>query len=641
MSKNVSHSCIPLLFVIFYILRFYSLCAREREALLEYVTKALKIIRAKFSMSNVLFLLCSLLLTFIIGLFSFDFWKSIGPIIAVAVAASGVVLGIIPILFGFNPLPFFQVKSTFWQNLISFVAIGVLGGSIATYTVCSYFGFSLVSPTSYAEMEKQLLNAAILGAEAGAETGVLAGAETGGAAGAESGQTAGRLAGEESGATAGAAAGVDILGETGRLLGEEAGRAAGSIAGSEAGLSEGALAGAKAGAKAGAEAGIRAGLENARKAGLEAGKTAGAEAGTKAGAEAGEDAGKNAGATAGESAGTISGKEAAETTLATDTTHSISSPGIVSSNELSANNFTPSDGGQRLYELIEIDPIPDTTAENITVYAPMISDKIMRRINTRFQADSLTINSDIEFTSLISSANAISASRPSNSLPMDELLEVIRLREEACKFYLTRELCRLLSDNYSSLAYLYTADSNLPKAYDAYLNALRYQIVYLQFLSQEDDTYYSSLYYIAVLYQHIGDLPTLDIQTQQRAYFLSACFYENVCMHVFNDENESLAFNSSYYAAMLHHKLLQISWKTRDKSTSFYISKAYAYYSKSLEYTNFTRQRPHQYKYLSEICQHAQDYLSYYGTTKGLLSKPEYAEKQTEFERLSNSKHPA
>lgn len=270
---------------------------------------------------------------------------------------------------------------------------------------------------------------------------------------------------------------------------------------------------------------------------------------------------------------------------------------------------------------------------NKEVWIAMIADATKLQINSDSEPDDALINGTKDFTDKTRRANQIE--QEVQGWDVDSLNKIIWLREEAYDIYPTKSLRHLLASDYHDRARSFLLQKDWHSAYEYYLKSIQYEILYIRLLPEINDDYYKHLYNIAVLYQCIGDIPVIDEVYKTEAYYLSACFFELVCKNDFAPQNRDSGFLSSYYAGMVNHKLYLIGWRDRNRDCYHYLLDAFAYYEKSISFDDYRKQRVYQYDYLSQLCAHAQKYISYFGRAEKLKTTSEYKALEVRYTELA------
>lgn len=264
------------------------------------------------------------------------------------------------------------------------------------------------------------------------------------------------------------------------------------------------------------------------------------------------------------------------------------------------------------------------TPENQNAWSALLADTVKATILSDSQPEDNLVNGNAAFTGRTQKANELQADLSSNGMNPDKLKEVLRLREEAYDIYATKGLRHLLASDYHRWAKVCLQAKNWEQAYEYYLKSIEFELLYVRLVPELNDEYFDHLYNIATIYQCLGDIPTLKAADKKDAYFLSACFYEIVCKHTFDLSDEETSFLSAYYAGMVHHKLYLLGWRERIRTSEVYLCDAIAHYEKSLEFSDYGKQRRYQYDFLAQMCGHAQKYIQYFGQPASMRTKAEY-----------------
>ena len=318
----------------------------------------------------------------------------------------------------------------------------------------------------------------------------------------------------------------------------------------------------------------------------------------------------------------------------------IANPEVIISaanNYTAAEKFSPSETVDAL--IAAIDPglpviMPKRTVQTKQDCIEAVYNKIKNNLGIENQPADATVNGNVEFAKLTAAANYLEASEDI-VITLDVLKEITQAREDANAIISTSGIRSRLSDNYHQLARFYRQQEMWEDAYSYYLNAISMNAQYLHLHTAIDDDFYAHFYRIALLYQCIGDIPALDLTYRLEAYYLSACFFETASRNAYEGKYADYGFLSSYYAGMVNHKLLILEMSNKNSNASYYAVDAYAYYLKSLDFTEYRKQRSFQYQFLSQICERAMQCIQRYGRVDGMLSYPQYKEKSSEYRSLS------
>ena len=243
------------------------------------------------------------------------------------------------------------------------------------------------------------------------------------------------------------------------------------------------------------------------------------------------------------------------------------------------------------------------------------------------------INGNSIFADKTAKANEIENSEAGCTLA--DLKKIIALREEANMIFSTRDLQLLLSNDYHRLARVYKQQEMWPQAYDNYLQSVSKRIKYLCLSESINDNFYKSIYEIALLYQCIGDIPAIEMESRSEAYYLSACLFEIASKWNYESAEERFGFYSSYFAGMINHKILLFALEDRNAQAGTYAVDAFAYYEKSLSFDDYRKQRSFQYLYLSQVCELSQRCLNYGYFSKGMCKWAEYGELAQKYKEMS------
>lgn len=264
-------------------------------------------------------------------------------------------------------------------------------------------------------------------------------------------------------------------------------------------------------------------------------------------------------------------------------------------------------------------------------WGPVLADRIRDLVNTDTQLDRVLINGDKAFTSLTSAANRKAEDIKSNGRSLKKQQDLIELRESAYERYPTYGLRKLLSDDYFSLAKLYKSERKLEDAYHYYLKSIEYEFLAIRLCPEEGNDYFIHLYRLALRLHAIGDLQDLGTDNKIEAYYLSACLFESISKSSLSSESAGYQADSCYYAGIVNHKLMNLTWGEDDSNSSHYFLDSYDYYVASL---NFNGDKKHKYSYLEDLCAWAQKYIRRFGKADGMLSSSEYKQHQNEYAEL-------
>lgn len=276
------------------------------------------------------------------------------------------------------------------------------------------------------------------------------------------------------------------------------------------------------------------------------------------------------------------------------------------------------------------------TPENQNAWSALLADTVKRKILSDSQPENDLVNGNPAFTRCTQEANDLQAALSDNGMDPDKLEEIIQLREEAYDIYATKGLRHLLASDYHRWAKVCSQVKDWEQAYEYYLKSIEFEIIYIRLVPELNDEYFDHLYNIATIYQCLGDIPTLKADDKKDAYFLSACFYEIVCKHTFDSSDEKTGFLSAYYAGMVHHKLYLLGWRERIRASEVYLCDAIAHYEKSLEFSDYGKQRHYQYDFLAQMSGHAQKYIQYFGQPASMLTKAEYRDMEMRYQDLAH-----
>ena len=266
------------------------------------------------------------------------------------------------------------------------------------------------------------------------------------------------------------------------------------------------------------------------------------------------------------------------------------------------------------------------TGENKAIWVSLLDDEIKRYVNSKSEPPDEIINGTKEFTVNTERANSIEDEW--QGYENEGIQEVIELREKAFKIYETKALSHLLASDYHKLAKANRFQQDWEGTLNSYLRSIKYEMCFIKFLPAVNDDYYKHLYKVAVVFQCIGDIPVIQKQYKDEAYFLSSCFFEIVCKNTFDEPNEETGFLASYYAGMVNHKLFLFHWASREKRAGAYIEDSIVYYEKSLDYEDYRKQRGYQHSYMVQMCKHAQNYIKRWGKFPGMRTVEEYQSKE-------------
>lgn len=269
-------------------------------------------------------------------------------------------------------------------------------------------------------------------------------------------------------------------------------------------------------------------------------------------------------------------------------------------------------------------------------WVPFIEDTMEQKVNTDSEEEHSVINSDVEFVGRVEVANVKESEKQKGD--RETLKEIISLREEAYTLHQTKSLRKLLANNYHEFARLALLYKDWDDAFNFYIKAIKYEILYLNLVESIGNDYYRHMYNIAVLYQCIGDIPVIVEEYKTEAYYLSACFFEIVSKNLFDSGNDRYGFLSSYYAGMVNHKLYLLGWKNYKPECKIYLTEAIEQYEKSLQFEDYKKQRTNQYEYLIQLSEKAQQYLETDYDSSGMKNMEEYIEMEAHYRSIKNKK---
>lgn len=276
------------------------------------------------------------------------------------------------------------------------------------------------------------------------------------------------------------------------------------------------------------------------------------------------------------------------------------------------------------------------TPENQNAWSALLADTVKTIILSDSQPEDDLVNGTPSFTSRTQKANELQDALSNNGMDPDKLKSIIQLREEAYEIYATKGLRHLLASDYHRWAKVCLQNKDWEQAYAYYLKSIEFELLYIRLMPGVNDEYFDHLYNIATIYQCLGDIPTLKADDKKDAYFLSACFYEIVCKHTFDSSDEKTGFLSAYYAGMVHHKLYLLGWRERIRASEVYLCDAIVHYEKSLEFSDYGKQRHYQYDFLAQMSGHAQKYIQYFGQPASMLTKAEYRDMEMHYRALAH-----
>lgn len=298
--------------------------------------------------------------------------------------------------------------------------------------------------------------------------------------------------------------------------------------------------------------------------------------------------------------------------------------------------ITPSEDTNDLVTVIDDDLIislPEHTATNKSLCSSIIIDTIKNVLGTDSQPADSIINGNVEFTKRTSEANSIESSESGTTFA--NLRKIVQLREEANEVISTSGIRNLLSNDYHRMARAYKQQEQWQQSYLYYLKSISMQMQCLRLHQAVDDAFFKKVYEIALLYQCIGDIPVIDTDHRNEAYYLSACLFEVASRYTYEERNEELGFLSSYYAGMINHKKLLFALEANDAQARQYAVDALAYYEKSLSYENYKKQKAFQYQYLYQICELSKKCINRFSRLPEMLSWNGYEEKAQYYKKLS------
>lgn len=209
-----------------------------------------------------------------------------------------------------------------------------------------------------------------------------------------------------------------------------------------------------------------------------------------------------------------------------------------------------------------------------------------------------------EFAQMTDDANSLYAQLSQQPDYVASIEEIIQLRESAYKLNPTASVCSLLADDYQTLALEYKKIRDLEKSYLNYCKAAKWELTYIQFLSQTDDNFYSAVYFIATIYHQIGVLEHLADSEKIDAHYISACLFGAASQNSFSGGDKQ--YLSCLYAGMANHYLLNLTAENKSPDGTIYFTEAYTYYEQAVEFPS--RDKKYIYGYLSQICSWAEQY---------------------------------
>jgi hypothetical protein len=120
----------------------------------------------------------------------------------------------------------------------------------------------------------------------------------------------------------------------------------------------------------------------------------------------------------------------------------------------------------------------------------------------------------------------------------------------------------------------------------------------------------------------IADLEKADFNYRIQSLILSSCFLEISSLNINLDLNEDYFFYSSYYNAMVNHKLAILLGDDRD--SYIYINSALTNYIKSTQADDYAKQRALQYTYIKQITVLGKEFIKKFGYRSGFPTLSEF-----------------
>lgn len=239
---------------------------------------------------------------------------------------------------------------------------------------------------------------------------------------------------------------------------------------------------------------------------------------------------------------------------------------------------------------------------------------------------------DLETYELLTmEANELMAQIADQEQQIATLKNVIQLREDAYAIKPVLPLGKMLSDSYFSLAEEYAKISEYEAAYQNYLSATKWALIYIQRLKSIDDDFYFAIFNIATIYQRIESLAQLPDEDRIDANYISLCLFEAASQNLVAKGDTK--YQSCIYAGMVSHKLLNLDVTAKPNDRVRYFEEAYNYYTKALETPS--KDKKLTYGYLNQICTWAEQYSKTRQGVSLLQDTSVYEALATEFKKLS------
>ena len=287
-------------------------------------------------------------------------------------------------------------------------------------------------------------------------------------------------------------------------------------------------------------------------------------------------------------------------------------------------NFTPSSINELYSDILEKgQKNQDEYSSGIQLLYRESKEFVKSIINTCFQKKCGTgsqpvdeeINSNVEFTNYTEEANRLSALLAKMGMDEPTLLEIIELRTKAYEIIQTKSLRKLLANNWERLGlHYYKVDKLAEDTYNALLKSIEYRTEYLRMLNHDDVEFFWEIYRIGRAFSTISLINGLDNNYKLHASLIACCILELASSNSNVEESEKTLFFSSYYAGMENQKLLLSIPVLGDEAikevSGIYISDGLKFYERSLEASNYKRQRFNQYEYIKQVADIGLSYVN-------------------------------
>ncbi|GAB1475503.1 hypothetical protein MASR2M70_03350 [Bacillota bacterium] len=256
--------------------------------------------------------------------------------------------------------------------------------------------------------------------------------------------------------------------------------------------------------------------------------------------------------------------------------------------------------------------------ENKEPIKNMINTCLQKKYGTGYQPTNEIVNANVEFTNYTREANRLSEALAEMGMDESALLDIIELRTKAYEIIQTKSLRKLLANNWERLGlYYYKVNKPAEDTYGAILKSIEYRTEYLRMLNYDDTELYWEVYRIGRAFSTVSLVSGLDNNYKLHASLIACCILELASSNSNAEDSEKILFYSSYYAGMENHKLLLSIPTLGDEAikevSGIYISDGLKYYKRSLEASNYKKQRFMQHEYIKQVVDIG---LNYTGTHK-------------------------